>query len=396
MAVSLSLKAVIDLGQAPYYPANESPGKHFRTLFVPLYGLPAAAYGSPVDAVERIAAFLRVLVSGSRYLQVRLRKFLWARRTLHRFLVRAVQQRHRRLRGALLRWEASERGQEEGDPLACPPSPSRGKGEPRRLRAVPRAMKATVLTSLYRSKLQGLLLNCRSGIRHRHQLADLKAVSCRIADLWLTGQHRSLEVQQLTARLFGLRQRVQSYRTAPVASLEEEWEAVGVPQWEARLLELKAKDENWANGFFVDLAEVDALQARKQAALSHCGSLGPESPHLRRKYVEAVEKAMDIEGVSSHVRRLQNRAGALDVEPVLVPRIVSFTGALRAPKAEGTSPRTRPTSPTRGPPAPAARPATPSPPKAPTTSPPSPSRAPTAAPPTSPGPPGGPGSPARQ
>lgn len=66
--------------------------------------------------------------------------------------------------------------------------------------------------------LWGSWVGSFGGLARRLPAGELATVSRRIAALWLQGQHKAPEVQQLVPRLLGLRQRVQNYTNAQRAS----------------------------------------------------------------------------------------------------------------------------------------------------------------------------------
>eukprot|EP00667_Euglena_gracilis_P007271 EG_transcript_7345 len=314
MAVTLSLKAVMASSQTPTFLAHHDPGLHFRTFFVPLYSLRSQP-NSPVAAVDRVGNFLRKMVTGLPYLQLRLRKYLAARLTIAAFLRRAAKRRKKRLQSAVQRWEAAE--------------PEAGAGAMVG-RSCSSAMKAAIVGSLYRTTVHDVLLNARSGVRHARQLtAELATVSRRIAALWLQGQHKAPEVQQLVPRLLGLRQRVQNYTNAQFCSLGAAWRRLGLPEWLGRLNEVTAnsKASPKAPANVEALLERGAVPTKRQPAgvLPPSPSFPLEGGLLRRK---EGDKGVDVEGSNSHVRRMQQMRGS---------EVMLRKGSFSAPRQPGPS-----------------------------------------------------------
>eukprot|EP00667_Euglena_gracilis_P011993 EG_transcript_12287 len=351
MVVALTLKTVITLAPTPPLNARANPAEHFRAFFMPLFGL-AEQRGDPVAAVDAIASFFKVLVVGSRYLQVRLQRYLWARRTLTQFLRGVVRRRRRRLQNAVQKWtamepeglslvvpEASLGRHRRRSPQRFPPSSAVDAARPA---AVPPPLKLAALASLHRTVLHGVILDSRSGIRHTRQLADdLRLISQRIATLWLQGGHGSLEVQQLVARLFGLRQRVQSYTSTPMSSFDALWERLTSEDWRTRHLELLAKEEKKAQADRAERARTQAPEASPPEAPSSSTDAprASDSP-IRRQQKRETEPGITRPSASANLSTLRalkaERNGGRDSTSSTTPLSPDTPGSPQSPTANLT------------------------------------------------------------
>eukprot|EP00667_Euglena_gracilis_P002201 EG_transcript_2201 len=322
MAVTLSLKAAVSIGQSTHWSAQDSPIKHFRTFFVPLYGVRQHA-GNPASAADVVGPFLQRLLFSWQRILLQLRRRLWARQVLARFLCLAALARRKRLLVAMAAWASVE--QEAGVAAILewtePSPPKRGSKPPGR-KVVPSALKARVLASLHRTTVRGILLSCRTSIRHKPELnADLRRVSHTIAALWLRGRHRSLEVQQLVARLLGLRQRMGTYTSICAPCLDAEWASLGLADWESRLEELTCHTAEWRAGFFVDLGRLEAFHARRLAHFDDRLVIHEEKGGAadglagRRKMAEGLKTVTEIGGVASFLARVHRPVVPADRGP---------------------------------------------------------------------------------
>eukprot|EP00667_Euglena_gracilis_P004362 EG_transcript_4381 len=322
MAVTLSLKAALSLGQGPGVSAAQNPTKHFRTYFQPLYGIAHQA-GNPTVAANTIRQFLHGVVHSLEFVQLRLRRYMQARRVVTRFVARAAHARRRRLQASLQQWHLLDANPPPPPGVPATDRPDGGGNAAKK--PVPPDVKARVLAALHRDMARGVLVGCGTEIRHRQQLsADLSAVSHRIAALWLGGCPRPTEVQQLVARLVGLRQRLREYTIAPVPTLEAAWRHYGISDWEARL-EASCRDDGWRDGFFVDISKLGPLHPRRLERFDERAGKGFDWL-LRRKYVDAVSNVTEIEGVPGFLQRLQSATsystthGLRSSTPVSAPR----------------------------------------------------------------------------
>eukprot|EP00667_Euglena_gracilis_P008956 EG_transcript_9081 len=350
MAVAISLKDIVDFQEnhgGAGYDVRRDPVAHYYELFGPLFAVRhTEPRVSPVLPLTVVLHFLRSTTGTFGWFQYRLRWYLWARRRVAAFLRQAVGWRRARLQRAFQQWEEHEAKvrAEEDTSLAQDLKPHRSRRDLTQVPIAPRArvfpaeQKRAAIASLHRAKVRAWTLDCRSAVRHRRQLvAELKTVSRHLAYLWLQGSFRGLAVQQRAARLFGLRQRLRTYFVEG-RSLDQLWEEVPVPEMMLEALKLFGEGEeplteaDFMAAFAVDITALPSAMALGEA---------PFSPQ-RRRYRDAVESALEINGVEDHVTRLQWARNWDEHEPCLPSRLLSFSGALYVAETQTDSPPASP------------------------------------------------------
>eukprot|EP00667_Euglena_gracilis_P013474 EG_transcript_13909 len=296
---------------------------HFDLFFAPLCGIRRVGV-HPCIAVDIITNFFKNLTGRAQYFQWRVRKYVWARRKVAGFFTNAARRRRGRLQEAVRKWEEAERQ------LAKSPKQMKDDNDnDPQFAAVPWAVKTAIVDSLHRTTLRDVFLEARNTVRHVRQLtADVKAVSQRVAGLWLHGNHRCPDVQQMVVRLTGLRQRVRSFPAT--LSLDAVWQGLGLAEFRGRLLEVKSAAAN---------APTDPRAVRK--ALHTPPSLTLERSVSSVVLRDALSKAelspaqAGAEGAHGHVQRMRQLRG-LEIRPL--PRNTSFSGVMRPPRSGHSSP----------------------------------------------------------
>eukprot|EP00667_Euglena_gracilis_P003887 EG_transcript_3903 len=177
----------------------EHPTVHLEDIFGPLFGLAPARDVDPHAMVERIWATLQGSVRHWRWILTRIRKVMWARKTVDRALRRHIRLRRLHFIIAIRKWHTHE-------VRANAASASRGR---RQKVVVAAKQKRRILGQLHLEHVHRLMEELQRELAGRRELlADIRQHGRRIAAHWLCGGWEAAEMRLLLTSYATLQDRL--------------------------------------------------------------------------------------------------------------------------------------------------------------------------------------------